>query len=39
MKRSETKTINMRGLKHGETPEDVLLQDGDRIEVPRMNVF
>lgn len=31
----ETKTVNLLGLKRGETTEEILLQDGDRVEVPK----
>ena len=33
-KQPETKTVNLLGLKRGEPIEEILLQDGDRVDVP-----
>ena len=36
-KQSETRVVNLTGLKRGEAVEEILLQDGDRVEVPKLN--
>ncbi len=36
-KQPETKTVNLLGLKRGEPVEEILLQDGDRVDVPTLS--
>ena len=36
-KESETKTVDLRALKRGGSTEEILLQDGDRVEVPKQS--
>ncbi len=36
-KQPETKTVSLLGLKRGEPVEEILLQDGDRVDVPKQS--